>query len=158
MLANCSHPSCLCSPNSKIGSSSLKGCGGNCGPGGKQWQPTGRFMTHVTCRLTAKNRDQLRNPTLGNWVWATFTFSCQTNRHSCACLCHVWCLVYSLSMLATYKLCRGRNAVNIWPICLLCLHESTRFVTQLFTLGSKSVMYCKCSIVCCKYVNVEHYN
>jgi len=23
---------------------------------------------------TAKNRDQLRNPTLGNRVWATFTF------------------------------------------------------------------------------------
>jgi len=32
-------------------------------------------MTHVTCRLTAKNRDQRRNPTLGNRVWATFTFS-----------------------------------------------------------------------------------
>ena len=30
-------------------------------------------MTHVTCRLTAKNRDQLRNPTHGNRVWATFT-------------------------------------------------------------------------------------
>ena len=30
-------------------------------PIGRQW-----FMTHVTCRLTAKNRDQLRNPTLGN--------------------------------------------------------------------------------------------
>ena len=29
-------------------------------------------MTYVTCRLTAKNRDQLRNPTLGNRVWATF--------------------------------------------------------------------------------------
>ena len=29
-------------------------------------------MTDVTCRLTAKNRDQLRNPTLGNRVWATF--------------------------------------------------------------------------------------
>jgi len=29
-------------------------------------------MTQVTCRLTAKNRDQLRNPTLGNRVWATF--------------------------------------------------------------------------------------
>jgi len=29
-------------------------------------------MTHVTRRLTAKNRDQLRNPTLGNRVWATF--------------------------------------------------------------------------------------
>ena len=32
-------------------------------------------MTHVTCRLTAKNRDQLRNPTLGNRVWATRTFT-----------------------------------------------------------------------------------
>jgi len=31
-------------------------------------------MTHVTCRLTAKNQDQRRNPTLGNQVWATFTF------------------------------------------------------------------------------------
>jgi len=31
-------------------------------------------MTHATCKLTAKNRDQLRNPTLGNRVWTTFTF------------------------------------------------------------------------------------
>jgi len=31
-------------------------------------------MTHVTCRLTAKNRDHLRNHTLGDRVWATFTF------------------------------------------------------------------------------------
>ena len=29
------------------------------------------FLTHVTCRLTAKKRDQLRNPTLGNRVSAT---------------------------------------------------------------------------------------
>ena len=28
-------------------------------------------MTHITCRLTAKNRDQLRNLTLSNRVWAT---------------------------------------------------------------------------------------
>ena len=35
-------------------------------------------MTHVTRRLTAKNRDQLRNPTLGNRVWATFTFFTRT--------------------------------------------------------------------------------
>jgi len=26
-------------------------------------------MTHVNCRLTAKNRDPLRNPTLGNREW-----------------------------------------------------------------------------------------
>ena len=29
-------------------------------------------MSHVTCRLTAKNRDQLRDPTLGNQVWAPY--------------------------------------------------------------------------------------
>ena len=32
-------------------------------------------MTHVTCRLTAKNRDQFRSPTLGNRVWASL-FKC----------------------------------------------------------------------------------
>jgi len=31
-------------------------------------------MTHVTCRLTAKNQDQLWNPILGNRVWATFFY------------------------------------------------------------------------------------
>jgi len=36
-------------------------------------------MTQVTHRLTAKNRDQLRNPTLGNRVRATFTFICYTD-------------------------------------------------------------------------------
>jgi len=44
-------------------------------PGEKSWQSTAGFMTHVTCRLTAKNRNQLRNPTLGNRVRATFTFT-----------------------------------------------------------------------------------
>ena len=42
-------------------------------------------MTHVTCRLTAKNRDQHRNPTLGNRVWAIplpFTPACLTHGHS----------------------------------------------------------------------------
>ena len=44
-----------------------------------------RFMTHVTCRLTAKNRDQLRNPTLGNRVGSTFTFlTCSYNQVSVA--------------------------------------------------------------------------
>jgi len=34
--------------------------------------PTAGFMTHITCRLTAKNRDQLRKPTLCNRLLATF--------------------------------------------------------------------------------------
>jgi len=38
-------------------------------------------MIHVSCRLTAKNRDQLRNPTLGNRVWATFTFFTRVSRY-----------------------------------------------------------------------------
>ena len=39
-------------------------------------------MTHVTCRLTAKNRDQLWNHTLDNRVWATFTFFyCHTKQY-----------------------------------------------------------------------------
>jgi len=32
-------------------------------------------MTRVTCRLTAKNQDQFRNPVLGNGVWATLPFT-----------------------------------------------------------------------------------
>ena len=35
VLGKLFNPLCLCSPSSKIGSSPLKGCGGNCGPGGK---------------------------------------------------------------------------------------------------------------------------
>jgi len=46
-------------------------------------------MTHVACRLAAKNRDQLRNPTLGNRVWATFTFLPLQQRVSMYCVCVV---------------------------------------------------------------------
>jgi len=38
-------------------------------------------MTHVTCRLTAMYRDQLRNPKLGNRVWATFFLLSDTFDH-----------------------------------------------------------------------------
>jgi len=41
-------------------------------------------MTHITCRLTAKNRDQLWNPTLSNRVWATF----------CCCVAYLIVPVY----------------------------------------------------------------
>ena len=46
-------------------------------------------MTHVTCRLTAKNRDRVRNPTLGNRVWATFFVVSYRNRSvvvRCGCV------------------------------------------------------------------------
>ena len=43
-------------------------------------------MTHVTCRLTTKNRDQLRNPTLGSRVWATLPLYIAT-ADCCCCRC-----------------------------------------------------------------------
>ena len=45
----------------KLVAALLRVAGGNCGPGGKYWQPTAGHKTHVTCRLNAKNRDQLRS-------------------------------------------------------------------------------------------------
>ena len=49
------------------------------------WQSTVGFMIHATCWLTAKNRDELWNPTLGNRVWATFTFLITMNLIELAC-------------------------------------------------------------------------
>ena len=57
----------------KTCSSPLKGCGVTAGLA----ESNGSLLPGlwlITCRLTAKNRDQLRNPTLGNRVWASFTF------------------------------------------------------------------------------------
>ena len=62
-------------------------------------------MTHVTCRLTAKNRDQLRNPTLGNRVWATFTFL-----HTCLCFSKIQ---FGFTFLVPAHLgCPGQRAVK----------------------------------------------
>jgi len=48
-------------------------------------------MTHITCRLTAKNWDQLRNHTLCNRVWATFFVLMKRN------LCWLWFTVKAWS-------------------------------------------------------------
>jgi len=105
------------SPSSKIGSSPLKGSGGNCRHGGKSWQPTAGFMTHVTCRLTAKSRDQLRNPTLGNQVWATFTFTlCQFP----TCQCRVYLRQNARGMWgSTPRYHFGGDQLSLPPPCLM---------------------------------------
>ena len=41
------------------------------------------FMTHVTCRLIAKNRDQPRNPRLSNRIWASFFYMLSLMTESC---------------------------------------------------------------------------
>jgi len=53
-------------------------------------------MTYVTCRLTIKNRDQLRNPTVGNRVWATFT----EERNDFMCLLDGYLLIYTYKSLS----------------------------------------------------------
>ena len=86
-------------------------------------------MTHVTCRLTAKNRDQLRNPTLGNRVWAsfTFTFFCQHER-----------LLYKRSRMA--RVC----TINAASRCLadLCVRRRLRTVVASLALQSPGLSWC----------------
>jgi len=60
-------------------------------------------MTHITCRLTAKNRDQLRNPTLGNRVWTTF-------------LCPIW----AIRLVAGYW--KSRSKVNGKCVCYTSIY------------------------------------
>ena len=43
-------------------------------------------MTHVTCRLTAKNRDQLRNHALGNRVRAIPLLFLRVSMHAASAL------------------------------------------------------------------------
>jgi len=64
-------------------------------------------MTHVTCRLTAKNRDQVRNPMLDNRVWATFSF---TSTVICLGFARSW------SELVTQLYSATRNVNRKWNI------------------------------------------
>jgi len=73
-------------------------------------------MTHVTCRLTAKNWDQLRNPTLGKRVWATF-FTFYT---PFAFTVTYWCLFVRWS--CSYHDVKHKNLLNsMWLISITFL-------------------------------------
>ena len=72
-------------------------------------EPTAWLMTHITCRLTAKNRDQLRNPTLGNRVWATFTFYL-LHIVLFSCIAAVWRLL----LVEYVTFCYG-DVFQTWP-------------------------------------------
>jgi len=63
-------------------------------------------MTHVTCRLTAENRDQLQNPTLGNRVYTTFTFYLHAHR--------VYVTVWHLSITPIDRQQQRRRRVCCW--------------------------------------------
>jgi len=76
---------------------------------GKLFTPIVSLFTKQQNCPTAKNRDHLRNLTLGNRVWATFTFYLHCN--SCYMVSHTSCLqVFPLSSYivsnSCYLVCR----------------------------------------------------
>jgi len=73
------------------------------------------FIYHVTCRLTAKNRDQLRNPTIGNRVWATFTFYRVVQKATVA-ICWIT-LVKVNQMMNPEKILHQKNYIFISHVC-----------------------------------------
>ena len=83
-------------------------------------------MTHVTCRLAAKNWDQLRNPMLSSRVWATFTFY----HYNLIYCCHMQHSMYFkyLFPLVVYQLLTDldtsdfQNAVYSFAFIILLLH------------------------------------
>jgi len=83
-------------------------------------------MTQVTCRLTAKNRDQLQNPTLGNRVWATFAFY------------HLlWSIASSLFSLRAWQ-SFSRTFLQVLCGLPLSLGPSTSYSMHFFTQSSSS--------------------
>jgi len=92
-------------------------------------------MTRVTCRLTAKNRDQLGNPTLGNREWATFTFyQVRPERTRLdVCVLKQTCLMtfFSPDGIAAH-LRRSHLAVVVVNECFRCTsYTSTNHTTML---------------------------
>ena len=124
-------------------------------------------MTHVTCRLTAKNQDQLRNPTFGNRVWATFlhTWSLmnrfrtsQGPRHANL---HKWGLAQSPScdcgqrqtmnhIVDTCPLTKSEDGLNV-------LHEVALPRTSLHTVYSKSSDVQKTTLLITKFSRSINY-
>ena len=80
-------------------------------------------MTDVTCRPNAKNWDQLRNPMLGNLVWATFTF------------------FYVVEIFAT---CKG---VTKWLVQLL--HATAEHVGLMIKNMQTHLCHCQSHFVVC---------
>ena len=74
-------------------------------------QPTVGFTTHVTCRLTAQNRDQLRNPTLGKIEYGLpLPFFCVSCVQLCCCLISKVIDKYGMNQTAYKDIVRNINS------------------------------------------------
>jgi len=114
-------------------------CGDNCKPGGKWWQSTAGFMTHVTCRLTAKNRNQLRNPTLGNRVWATFAFLSALRMRST--------VAFKLRIRCEFCF-KPVQSDSLKSACIIPLRSVSQFLRVLWDGGVHAEPTCRCSGNC----------
>ena len=97
-------------------------------------------MTHVTSRLTAKIRDQLRNPTLGNRVWATFfTITCTATHRATQQLS----LATTISRIAQH-ICMNGTLRRDFP-------DVARFCPPVCRITSRAGAWC----ICLRVVRVE---
>jgi len=91
-------------------------------------------MTHVTCRLITKNRDQLRNPTLGSRVWATFTYTFTSKATTAPRrwgLQHTSFVLYFVLFVSWHaKYSANAGPASFWPINSSSLGAQRRYATQ----------------------------
>jgi len=124
-------------------------------------------MTHVTCRLTVRNRDQhqLRNPTLGNRVWAIFfirvlRYVSYRPVQSSSYLKNTYvfnALYFSVRKQQQNTLCCTNIVVLILQSCHHCAsHDQAKF-PRITCLGASTVPPPFCNVCghdyafCCSY-------
>jgi len=103
-------------------------------------------MTQVTCRLTAKNRDQLRNPTLGNRAWATFLYK----------YCHL--LTYLLAKLRYFTRCRLGTVSDVRTCSFVsrtCEDRIRQSASRLVTSHRRSQSFVV-NVSCVQWLGVTH--
>jgi len=83
-------------------------------------------MTHITCRLTAKNWDRLQKPTLGKRVLATFFYTGESK--SVTIILHsvdtIMSHVNKLDIVAAVRVCHSgstNGSVTLDYICMTTL-------------------------------------
>ena len=112
-------------------------------------------MTHVTCRLTAKNRDQLRNPALCNRVWATFFIAVEHGRKDgCASGTHrrndtssSECRQDACEVERTLRTrCRRENADDVNTATGCCFYGVTT-ITRVETFFCHNFVNCKATLI-----------
>ena len=82
-------------------------------------------MTHVTCRLTVKNRDQLQNPTLGNRVWITCYFYL---KYTCSRVTSASSALVGSQRLCAIQIHALAHCVCVYVLLYVCMHDCADYV------------------------------